>query len=181
MKKSVIACLILTMAVAAWTVPQTIPQKRDSAEATPPAGSALLDLFIINLRDMGRQGTAESLDRRLQEMMLAAKKAREANEIDAVFFLRFNRILAVTKLVAVPDATGILAPVIEDVLADFVRDKLGHAGFGEEGGKGPKAINYVAQALNSEIVDLQIYLITAEQRAGLKRNIDKMMSETPKK
>ncbi len=155
--------------------------QKAATKASAATGTALLDLFIDNLRDMSRQGTSESLDTRLQEMMIAARKAQEAGEIDAVFFSRFNRMLAITKLVAVPDKTGILAPVIDDVLAAFVTDKLGHRGFQEAAGKGPKAINYVAQSLAVELINLQIYLDTAKERQDLQKKIDERMSRAPGK
>jgi len=157
-------------------------QLEDVPKTPVVTGATLLDLFIDNLREMTRQGTPDSLDKRLQEMMIAAKKSRETNTIDGVFFRRFNRVLAVTKLVAVPDATGILAPVIEDVLSDFVQDMLGHSGFRESGGKGPKAINNVAMALREEIINLQIYLDTTKEREALQKKIDQKMSAAlPKK
>jgi hypothetical protein len=155
--------------------------QKDSTRPSPATGTALLDLFIDNLRDMSREGTPDSLDKRLQEMMIAARKAQEAGAIDAVFFLRFKRMLAVTKLVSVPDATGILAPVIEDVLSDFVQDKLGHSGFRDASGKGPKAINYVAQSLAVELINLQIYLDTTQERESLQKKIDERMSRAPGK
>jgi hypothetical protein len=145
------------------------------------AGTALLDLFIDHLGAMAQRGTTQDVEMRLQEIMIAANKAREAKTIDLVFFSRFNRLLAITKLVATPDSGGILAPVIDSVLSDFVQQKLGHAGFREEGGKGSKAINYVATALSEEIIDLQIYLDTLGRRHELQKRIDERMSLPVKK
>jgi len=159
----------------------SVAQQKDSSQISPVTGSALLDLFLDHLREMAQMGKPEVLEPRLQEMMIAAKKAREAKTIDPVFFRRFNRMLAVTKLVATPDSSGVLGPVIEQVLGDFVLDKLGVAGFREEGGKGPKAVNWVAQALASEIIDLQIYLDTLGQRQALQKKIEERMSTPPKK
>ena len=156
-------------------------QLKDSSQISPVTGTALLDLFLDHLREIAQSGKAEVLEPRLQEMMIAANKAREAKTIDPVFFRRFNRMLAVTKLVATPDSSGVFAPVIERVLGDFVLDKLGLPGFREEGGKGPKAVNWVAQALASEIIDLQIYLDTLGQRQALQRKIEERMAAPPKK
>jgi len=155
--------------------------REDSNRASAATGTALLDLFIDHLRDMAQRGTPEAIETRLQELMTAANKARTAKTIDAVFFSRFNRMLAITKLVSTPDSSGILAPVIDSELSDFVQDKLGHAGFREEGGKGPKAINYVATALAEEIIDLQIYLDNLGRRQFLQRKIDERMSTPAKK
>jgi hypothetical protein len=158
-----------------------VVQLRDSPQISPVTGTALLDLFLDHLREIAQSGKAEVLEPRLQEMMIAANKAREAKTIDPVFFRRFNRMLAVTKLVATPDSSGVLGPVIEQVLGDFVLDKLGLPGFREEGGKGPKAVNWVAQALASEIIDLQIYLDTLGQRQALQKKMEERMATPPKK
>ena len=153
-------------------------QQKDTTQPPPASGTTLLDLFIDSLRDMARRVTPEDIEKRLREVMLAATKAREAKAIDPVFFLRFNRMLAVTKLVIVPDPGGILAPVIEGVLGAFVQDMTGRS-FRE--GKGPEAINMVANALAQEIITLQIYLDTADRRQALQEKIDEKMSGSPVK
>ncbi len=196
MKKTLIIGMALFLAAAAWAG-QAVPsgtdregapagpalmEQKDSTKTAVLGGSAILDLFMESFREMAQRGTsAGDLDKRLQEIMQVAKKSREANAIDAVFFFRFNRLLAVTKLVIVPDATGILAPVIDEVLDNFVLDKLGTRAFREAGGKGPGAIGTVAEALSVELIDLQIYLDTAKERADLKKKLDGRMSEPTKK
>jgi hypothetical protein len=197
-RKLLIVGVILLSALGGWAGQETtkpdregqamnppaetpVAQLRDSSQIAPASGTALLDLFLDHLRDIAQSGKAEALEPRLQEMMFAAYKAREAKTIDPVFFRRFNRMLAVTKLVATPDSSGVLGPVIETVLGDFVQDKLGIADFREEGGKGPKAVNWVAQALASEIIDLQIYLDTLGQRQALQKKIEERMATPPKK
>lgn len=197
-RKLLIVGAILLLALGGWAGQETtksdregqvpnlpaetpVAQLRDSSQISPLAGTALLDLFLDHLREMAQMGKPEVLEPRLQEMMIAAKKAREAKTIDPVFFRRFNRMLAVTKLVATPDESAVLGPVIEQALGDFVLDKLGLPGFREEGGKGPKAINWIAQALASEIIDLQIYLDTFGQRQALQKKIEERMATPPKK
>ena len=197
-KKLLIVGAIFLMAWGGWASQETtrpdreghamnppaetpVAQLRDSQQISPVTGTALLDLFLDHLRDIAQSGKAEVLEPRLQEIMIAAKKAREAKTIDPVFLRRFNRMLAVTKLVATPDSSGVLGPVIEQVLGDFVLDKLGLQGFHEEGGKGSKAINWVAQALASEIIDLQIYLDTLGQRQALQKKIEERMATPHKK
>ena len=197
-RKLLIVGAILLSAMSGWAAQETtrpdregqalnppaetpMVQLKDSTQISPVTGTALLDLFLDHLRDIAQSGKAEVLEPRLQEMMIAAKKAREAKTIDPVFFRRFNRMLAVTKLVSTPDSSGVLGPVIEQVLGDFVLDKLGLPGFREEGGKGPKAVNWVAQALASEIIDLQIYLDTLGKRQALQKKIEERMATGPKK
>ena len=148
-------------------------QQKDTTQPPPASGTTLLDLFIDSLRDMARRVTPEDIEKRLQEVMLAETKAPEAKAIDPVFFLRFSRMLAETKLVIVPDPGGILAPAIEGVLGAFVQDMTGRS-FRE--GKGPEAINMVANALAQEIINLQIYLDTAASPAGENRREDVRVS-----
>lgn len=196
MKKALIPCLVLLLAAASWAAPQTLPQnaaqreyqhqeaagpaeQKPHAQMSPQAGSAILDAYIDTLSGMARQGAPDSLDKSLQELLLAAKKARDAGQVDSVFFSRFNRLLAVTKLVAVPDPSGVLVPVIEDVLGTFVQDKLGHDEF--RAAKGAKAISHVAQALSTELINLQIYLDTTKERESLQFKIQERMSGGPKK
>jgi len=163
------------------TAVATAAHEKAPAGASAGTGTALLDLFIDHMRAMVQRGTPEDVETHLQEMMAAANKAREAKTIDLVFFSRFNRMLAITKLVATPDSGGILAPFIDMILSDFVQQKLGHSGFRDEGGKGPKAINYVATALSEEIIDLQIYLDTLGRRHELQKKIDERISSPIKK
>jgi hypothetical protein len=200
MKRALIPCLVLLLTAASWgqeavkefdaqaklnQVSESGPNdQKDATNVSSKSGSALLDLFIVNISELtahAMPGDRDTYDRRLQEMMQAAKKAREANEIDGLFFARFNRLLAVTKLVMVPDPSGILAPVINDFLGDYVQAKLGHDEFRAIAGKGPKAINYVATAMSAEIIDLQIYLQTAKQRETLQYSLQEKMSGAPKK
>jgi len=194
MKRALIPCLVLLLAAASWGqeavkefdaqaklshVSEEGPNaQKDITHTSSKAGSALLDAYLENLIMMARQGTPDTLDKRLQEVMTAAKNAREANEIDGVFYYRFNRLLAVTKLVAVPDPRGVLAPVILDVLGNFVLDKLGHDEF-RSGRSG--AISLVAAALSAERIDLQIYLQTAKQRETLQFKLQEQMKGAPKK
>lgn len=188
--------MILLLALSGWAAQETAgpvggakapdapaetapTQQKDTTQTPPATGTTLLDLFIDSLRDMARPGTPlEDIEKGLQEVMIAANKAREAKAIDPVFFVRFNRMLAVTKLVSVPDPGGILAPVIEVVLGAFVEDMTGRS-FRE--GKGPEAVNMVANALAQEIINLQIYLDTLDQRQALQKKIDEMMSRSPLK
>jgi hypothetical protein len=200
MKRALIPCLVLLLAAASWG--QEIAKKFDAqakfsqvtdsrpndqksvSKVSSKSGSALLDLYILSLRIITTQappGDRDTVDKRLQEVMLAAKKAREANEIDGFFFNRFNRLLAVTKLVLLPDPAGILVPIINEFLGGYVQEMLGHNDFRAISDKGSKAINYVASALSADIIDLQIYLQTAKQREGLQYNLQEKMIGAPKK
>ena len=192
-KKTIVLCLaVLATAGAAFAqssgggdeglpAPEFEFALQKAASGSAAAGSALLDMFLENMRLMAVKGTPEDVEARLQKMRAAADFARQDKAVDAVFFSRFNRLLAITKLVATPDTSGILGPFIDRMLGEFVEDMLGHSGFRDEGGKGPKAINYVAQALSEEVINLQLYLDTLGRRQALKAGIDaRMTAPAPK-
>jgi hypothetical protein len=137
------------------------------------AGYALLDLFVTSFRDMVTKGTTEALESTLLKMASELKKAREAGEIDAVFYARLGRVLAMTKLVIVPDPGGLLSPVINREMLFFVHDITGED-LNREGG--PAVIGQVANAIAEEILNLQIYLDTKDKREALRRKLDERIS-----
>jgi hypothetical protein len=137
------------------------------------AGYALLDLFITSFRDMVTRGTTDALESTLLKMASELRMAREAGEIDAVFYARLGRILAMTKLVIVPDPGGMLTPVINREMLFFVHDITGED-LNREGG--PAAIGQVANAIAEEIINLQIYLDTKDKREALRRKLDERIS-----
>jgi hypothetical protein len=140
-----------------------------SVTSKEKAGYALLDLFVTSFGEMVTKGTTDALETTLLRMASDLNKAREAGDIDAVFYVRLKRILAVTKLVIVPDPGGMLGPVINRELLSFVYDIMGED-FKKEGGAG--AINQVANAIAEEIINLQIYLDTKDKREALRRKLD---------
>ena len=138
------------------------------------AGYALLDLFITSFRDMVTKGTTDALEPTLLKMASELRKAREAGEIDTVFYTRLSRVLALTKLVIVPDPGRILGPVINREMLFFVHDITGED-LNKEGG--PGTINQVANAIAEEILNLQIYLDTKDKREALRKKLDERISE----
>jgi hypothetical protein len=137
------------------------------------AGYALLDLFITSFRDIVTSGTPDALEPTLLKMASGLKKARETGEIDPVFYARLSRVLAITKLVIVPDPGGMLGPVINRELLFFVHDITGED-LKREGGAA--AINQVANAIAEEILNLQIYLDTKDNREALRKKLDDRIS-----
>jgi len=195
-RKLSIVGAILLLALGGWAAQETarpaqdaqavsapaetaVVQPKDSPQISPVAGTALLDLFIDHLSEIAQTGKAEALEPRLQEMMIAANKALEAKTIDPVFFRRYNMMLAVTKLVATPDSSGVLGPVIDQVVWEFTRDRVARGTSLPL--RGPVWINIVASALAQEIIDLQIYLDTFGQRQALQKKIEERMSTPAKK
>jgi hypothetical protein len=137
------------------------------------AGYALLDLFVTSFREMVTRGSTDALESTLLRMASELNKAREAGDIDAVFYARLSRVLAMTKLVIVPDPGGILTPLINREMLFFVHDITG-VDLNREGG--PAAINQVANAIAEEILNLQIYLDTKDKREDMRRKLDERIS-----
>lgn len=144
----------------------------ESPNPKEKAGYALLDMFISSLRETAKRGGGD-LDPILLKMAAELRQAREEGDIDAVFYARLSRVLALTKLVIVPDPGGVLEPVINREMLFFVHDITGED-LNREGG--PKTIGQVANAIAEEILNLQIYLDTKERRESLRKKLDEKMS-----
>lgn len=151
----------------------------DGPAAPKKGGYGLIDTYIRAFQAMAAQGTtAEGLESSLRIVAAAAKKAKEAAEIDQVFYSRFARILALTKLVVAPDPGGLLSPVIDREIADFLMDVTGEAVAARTG---PMAVGQVANAIAEELVNLQIYLDTLEKRQAIRKKLDEGMAGPPRK
>ncbi len=147
--------------------------------APQKAGYALLDSYVRGFQRIAAEGTSgEAFEASIETIATEAKKAREAAEIDLVFSARFARLLALTKLLLRPDPGGVLKPVIDREIADFLKDVTGED---LATGTGPAAIAQVANALAEEVVNLQIYLDTLEKRQAVRRKLDEGMTPQSKK
>lgn len=146
-----ILCLMVFFMAAAAEEPVPISKK---------AGYALLDLYLNAFRTMAVSGGAQTLNTDLDKMLTEAKNARAAGDVDAAFLSRYNRLVAVTKLITMkgPDKTAV--PVFMAELERFVMDVLGE----ELKGEGSVGIGQMADALAYAVIDLQIYLDTLDSR-----------------
>jgi len=146
------------------------------------AGYALLEKIVSTFREMAEKGTGgeKIVNPALQEMMAEAKKAKAQGQLDPVFYRRFTRILMVMKLFVIPnDPEGILSPLIEREISEFVADVKGEI---ESEIKGTKGVGIVADALTEEILNLRLYLDTKEDKAKLMEKFRmKSAIETQKK
>lgn len=123
-------------------------------------GYAVLDIYIAVFREMATKGSKGVLESNLNNIMAAAVKAKTQGEVDDVFYSRFARLMAVTKLTLVPDTEQILKPIAEKEIRRFVGDVLG-----DEAAAAPKiGIGQLAESLSQEIINLQIYLDTKDLR-----------------
>jgi hypothetical protein len=140
-------------------------------------GGALLDGIAKVFYDIAATGSGMPKD--IEEMLAAsmsdARKAKEQKQIDAVFFARYQRLLAVIKMVIAPDPGGILVPIIDQELRRFVNEILGE----DYKGTGSGAINQVANAIADELVNLRLYLDNVEIKARLRREYDEKLRNAP--
>ncbi len=167
--------------LAVLTIP-VFADNQAAAAGDKKVAYALLDgidqMFLqMAMTGPGPDGIGE-LEKGIQKSIAAAKKARDLKQINLVFYRRYARLLAVIKLVMGPDPGGILAPLIDRELSQFVGDVLGE----DWKGSGPAAIGQVANAFAYEIIDLQMYLDNLEAREKLREAWDKKFTDaTPKK
>lgn len=174
MPKRVLSLLILILF--------TVPLMAEDPGAVPvdkKVGYALLDALAQTFHEMAMTGTGgvEKVTQAIQKFMADARKAKEQNQIDAVFFGRYRRVLAIIKLAIAPDPSGILGHMIDQELSSFVYEVLGE----DWKGSGPGAIGQVANAIAEEIINLHLYLDNIETKEKLRKAWDEKMSGPPKK
>ena len=158
----------------------------DLAAIDKKAGYALLDAISQAFYDMAtntmvsgsKENAVMQIEKLLSKSIVDAKAAKEQKQIDPVFYVRYIRLLSTIKLVMAPDEQGILTPVINRELGQFIEDVLGE----EFKSSGPESINQVANAIADEIINLQLQLDNLEKKEALRKAWDKKFSEAgPKK
>lgn len=135
-------------------------------------GYVLLDKVVMTFQEMAESGSGgkDKVDNALEAIMADAKKAKAQGSIDPVFFKRFHRLLMILKLAVVESPEGILGPLVERELSEFVEDVKGE----KLEIKGTKGIGTIAGATAEEIINLHLYLDNRKDR-------DKLMEEFTKK
>lgn len=138
-----------------------------------------MDKVISTFKEMAEKGSGgrEKVIPALEEMMADAKKAKEQEQIDPVFFNRYNRLLMVMKLFLVEDEEGILRPVIEREIGEFVWDVEGI----KLDSSGKKVIGFFSQAIADELVNLHLYLDNIEKKQELRKKLMEIGSGEKKK
>lgn len=134
------------------------------------AGYALLDSLSQTFYELvvSESGGLEKINQAIQKCMSEARKVKDQNQVEPVFFARYQRLLGVIKLAMAPDPDGILVPVINRELAVFVKDVLVE----DFKGSGPEAIGQVTRAIRDEIINLQLYLDNLERQEKLRKAWD---------
>jgi len=172
--------LMCAVLFAALTVPALAAEPPSPVSMDKKAAFALLDGIGEMFHQMAATGTGwtEKLDKGLEQFGDDAKKAKSQNQIGAVFYRRYCYLLAIIKMTSRPDPGGILLPVIDREIGQFVGSVLGE----EWKGSGPDAINQVMNAIVYEIVDLQMYVDNLEAREKLRKAWeDKFIQAAPPK
>jgi hypothetical protein len=170
--------MLCAVLFAALTIPIFAADLVPAVDKKP--AYALLDGLGLMFHQFAVTGTGgiDKLEKGIQQFMADAKKAKDQNQLNPVFFRRYANLLAVIKMVMAPDPGGILSPVIDRELRQFVGNVLGE----EWKGSGPGAIGQVANAIAYEIVDLQMYVDNLEAREKLRQAWDdKFKDATPAK
>jgi hypothetical protein len=155
----------------------TLAPSEGPAPADKKGGYSVLDAYVSTFREMAMKGSKGVLESNLDNLMGAAVKAKAQGDIDDVFYSRFARLMAVTKLTLVPDTERILRPIAEREIRRFVGDILGdEAAMVQEIGTGR-----LAESLAQEILNLQLYLDTKDQRKKMLEEFYKKFDAPVKK
>jgi hypothetical protein len=152
---------------------------RGAAPVDKTVGYALVDAIGQTFHEMAMSGSGgvDKVNKAVEKFMAEARKAKDQSQVDAVFFARYARILAIIKIAVAPDPEGILVPMFDDELRRFVREVLGE----DYKGSGPQAIGQVANAIADELINLRLYLDDIETKEKLRKAWDEKMSGPPKK
>ena len=176
-KKTALA-LVLGFALALLG---TAAENPSAAPLDKTVGYALIAKLNRSFQSMAQSGAggAEIVSKALTTLMKDAKQARKEAKIDPVFFQRFSRFLRVlfTAVLSDPDQTGILMPIIEREMGDFVLEATGESWSGS--GKG--SIGQLANAVAQSIIDLHIYLNTLDQRETIMKSFEEKYGVDAKK
>ncbi len=169
------ACLLVVILVSA----SLFAEESGIAPVDKKVGYALLDAIGQTFHEMTVSGTGgvDKVTEAVLKFMADARKARDQNQIDAVFFARYRRLLAIIRLAVAPDPEGILVLLLNEEFARFVREVLGE----EYKVTGPQAIGQVANAIADELINLRLYLDNIETKEKLRKAWDEKMSGPTKK
>lgn len=161
---------------------QKAAQKAAQASSAAKAGNVLLDKLTGTFKHLAETGTGgrEVLEKAMQGIVTEARAARAQNQIDAVFFYKFNRLMTVIQLAIVVDPKGILAPLVDREVGDFIEEVTGERPVLPSHPGGGPGLAAIAGALAEEILNLRIYLDTLPRRAAMLQDFYKQFSPGPK-
>jgi hypothetical protein len=127
------------------------------------AGFQLLDrLVVLVVKAAAPGGGGGDVG---QEVVLLAKNfqaIREAGQVDALFAVRYSRMLSAVRQSVLMDPEVLRWPMYRYSMADFIEERTGRALLGAGVGLGT-----VADAVMSEIVSLHIHLENLDRRPDI--------------
>lgn len=150
-----------------------IPVTEAMAQQAPPKdGYALLDSLsqVFDVISTDRD-YLQKVNQLITGLMVEARRARDKNLIDRVFFARYHRLLGLIKLTLDPDPEKILTPVIDPVVEDFIREVLAEDWRAERS----ENMLLLATAIRDEIINLRLHLDDLEKKERLIREWDQKM------
>jgi hypothetical protein len=161
-QRSIIFCMIVM-----FVCPNLLPSIDNRIAADESAGVRLLDRLVMGFKTMAEAGAGnyEQVNMFLQDAMAGLKKAKKDNQVNAVFYMRYKRLLTIMKLAVIDtpyDPEGILDDFILREINTFIESVTGIRSEREHRG-----IGAIAGAIAEEILNLHIYLDSKSDRAAL--------------
>lgn len=159
---NIIFCMMIV-----FVFPNLMLSIDESIVADESAGVRLLDRLVMGFKTMAEAGAGgyDHVNTFLQDAMAGLKKAKEDNQVDAVFYMRYKRLLTTMKLAVIDtpyDPEGILDDFILREINTFIESVTGIRSEREHRG-----IGAIAGAIAEEILNLHIYLDSKSDRAVL--------------
>ena len=161
---------ILSMVVAV-NVSMAAPIRQSGQEA----GFKMLERLVLL---MGRAGQGSgSLDQWNAELLSLArelKSGRDAKRIDALFAVRYSRLLSGVRQALSGDPELLYWPMYRFSMVDFIEERTGRMPdwnkllfvVSDHGGSGV-GLAMIVEAVMSEVVNLHIYLESLDKRQGI--------------
>jgi hypothetical protein len=180
MKKTIFAITLIILLSAGLFAVETGMNKPNGERE---AGYTLLESIVVSFGELARTGKGgfDDVFPFLQNQMAELKKAKAQEQIDALFFMRYHRILEVIMLAIRPpesDPEGILDDFTIREMRKFIVDVSGvDADISSVKHRG---IGVIAGAIAEEILNLHVYLDGLENREELLRKYSEW-TKAPKK
>jgi len=131
---------------------------------------------LVQLLDRAGQGTIETsaLDAGVLRLAKELKAARDAKRVEALFAVRYSRLLSAVRQGLLSDPELLYWPMYRFSMIDFIEERTGRMPdwdkllfvVNDHGGSGV-GLAMLVEAVMSEIVSLHIHLETLERRPAI--------------
>jgi hypothetical protein len=167
MRKKIQCLWILSLVVASsLAVAEPIQKPRDET------GFKLLNELVI-LLDRAGQGSIDTnaVNTSLLGLAKELKTARDAKRVDALFAVRYSRLLSALRQALLTDPELLYWPMYRFSMVDFIEERTGRMPdwdkllfvVNDHGGSGV-GLAMLVEAVMSEVVSLHVHLETLERR-----------------